>query len=135
MSSSIVLPSSIVSLVNSFVKRQGSEFEILRDFYYSLGNLKMTKLVEICSGFDIFEVVLKKYQKTVTLTGFIKNTKYEKNYRTRVCVKEIFNRILWINKTQGMLTAFRNICKIGELYFNVRGTLKWIIENDNEEQK
>jgi hypothetical protein len=135
MSSSIILPSSIVSIVNSFVKRQGTEFEILKSFYDSLCNLKMTKLVEICSGFDIFEVVLKKYQKTVMLTGFIKNTKYEKDYRTRVCVKEIFNRILWINKTQGMSVAFRNICKVGELYFNVRGTMRWIVEKDNEEQK
>jgi hypothetical protein len=134
-SSSIILPKEVVSLVNAFVQRNADEFDILRMFYNSLGNMKMTKLVEICSGFDIFEVLLKKYQTTVMLHKFIKNTKYTKDYRIMVCVKQIFNRILWLNKTQGMLIAFRNICEISQKYCNVKGTVKMYIEDKEQDNQ
>lgn len=135
-SSSIILPKEIVTLVNAFVKRDLEEFVILKMFYDSLCNMKMTKLIEICSGFDIFEVVLKKYQTRVMLHKFIKNTKYTQEYRVTVCVKQIFNRILWLNKTQGMMIAFRNICTISQKYCNVKGTVKMFIEEkENDDQK
>ena len=135
MSSSIILPREVVALVNAFVQREATEFEFLKIFYDSLCNMSMTKLVEICSGFDIFEAVLKKYQKTVVLQNFIKNTRYEKEYRTMVCVKQIFNRILWINKTQGMLIALRNICTVSQKFFNVKGTAKIFLEEKKDEDK